>query len=126
MNCSSLVLDPTPVATSRCSYRRPTLHFQHHRRNFVFCSLKPVASSSLSVAESASSESLNRIGSLSQVSGVLGSQWGDEGKGKLVDILAQHFDIVARCQVLLLYAYFYMHFIFELLMIKTMSPRKIR
>ncbi|MBA0551406.1 hypothetical protein Goshw_013259 [Gossypium schwendimanii] len=98
MNCSSLVLDPTPVATSRCCYRRPTLHFQHHRRNFVFCSLKPVASSSLSVAESASSESLNRIGSLSQVSGVLGSQWGDEGKGKLVDILAQHFDIVARCQ----------------------------
>ncbi|WCJ26866.1 Adenylosuccinate synthetase chloroplastic [Euphorbia peplus] len=24
--------------------------------------------------------------------------WGDEGKGKLVDILAEHFDIVARCQ----------------------------
>lgn len=30
---------------------------------------------------------------------VLGSQWGDEGKGKLVDILAQQYDIVARCQV---------------------------
>ncbi|KAA8529659.1 hypothetical protein F0562_034241 [Nyssa sinensis] len=30
-----------------------------------------------------------RIGSLRQVSGVLGSQWGDEGKGKLVDILAK-------------------------------------
>ncbi|WCJ26865.1 Adenylosuccinate synthetase chloroplastic [Euphorbia peplus] len=29
---------------------------------------------------------------------VLGTQWGDEGKGKLVDILAEHFDIVARCQ----------------------------
>ena len=29
---------------------------------------------------------------------VLGSQWGDEGKGKLVDILAQRYDIVARCQ----------------------------
>jgi adenylosuccinate synthase len=29
---------------------------------------------------------------------VLGCQWGDEGKGKLVDILAKHFDIVARCQ----------------------------
>ncbi|CAL8175139.1 unnamed protein product [Prunus armeniaca] len=27
-----------------------------------------------------------------------GQKWGDEGKGKLVDILAQHFDIVARCQ----------------------------
>jgi len=29
---------------------------------------------------------------------VLGSQWGDEGKGKVVDALAQHFDIVARYQ----------------------------
>ena len=27
--------------------------------------------------------------SLGQVCAVLGSQWGDEGKGKLVDILAQ-------------------------------------
>ncbi len=40
-----------------------------------------------------------RLESLSQVAGVLGTQWGDEGKGKLVDILAQRFDIVARCQV---------------------------
>lgn len=40
-----------------------------------------------------------RVESLSQVSGVLGCQWGDEGKGKLVDILAKQFDIVARCQV---------------------------
>lgn len=30
---------------------------------------------------------------------VLGGQWGDEGKGKLVDILAQNADLVARCQV---------------------------
>jgi len=35
----------------------------------------------------------------SGVSVVLGGQWGDEGKGKLVDILAQDADIVARCQV---------------------------
>uniref|UniRef100_A0A0C9QV85 Adenylosuccinate synthetase, chloroplastic n=1 Tax=Wollemia nobilis TaxID=56998 RepID=A0A0C9QV85_9CONI len=35
---------------------------------------------------------------LSQVCAVLGTQWGDEGKGKLVDILAQRYDIVARCQ----------------------------
>ncbi|CAG8480115.1 5027_t:CDS:10 [Ambispora leptoticha] len=28
---------------------------------------------------------------------VLGTQWGDEGKGKLVDILAQEADICARC-----------------------------
>jgi adenylosuccinate synthase len=29
---------------------------------------------------------------------ILGSQWGDEGKGKLVDLLADQFDIVARFQ----------------------------
>lgn len=29
---------------------------------------------------------------------VLGAQWGDEGKGKLVDLLAENADIVARCQ----------------------------
>ncbi|CCE89398.1 adenylosuccinate synthase TDEL_0A00660 [Torulaspora delbrueckii] len=28
---------------------------------------------------------------------VLGSQWGDEGKGKLVDLLVGHYDLVARC-----------------------------
>ena len=28
---------------------------------------------------------------------VLGTQWGDEGKGKLVDILAADADICARC-----------------------------
>ncbi len=34
-----------------------------------------------------------------QVCVVLGTQWGDEGKGKLVDILARGYDIVARAQV---------------------------
>lgn len=34
------------------------------------------------------------------VSVVLGTQWGDEGKGKLVDILAQHADYVCRYVVL--------------------------
>jgi len=33
-----------------------------------------------------------------QIAVVLGTQWGDEGKGKLVDILAQQYDIVARAQ----------------------------
>lgn len=54
------------------------------------------ASSTLAVT---ADESVKRIESLGQVSGVLGCQWGDEGKGKLVDILAEHFDVVARCQV---------------------------
>lgn len=34
--------------------------------------------------------------STQKVSVVLGSQWGDEGKGKLIDILSEKFDIVAR------------------------------
>lgn len=34
-----------------------------------------------------------------QVALVLGTQWGDEGKGKLVDILARQYDMVARAQV---------------------------
>jgi hypothetical protein len=33
---------------------------------------------------------------LGQVVTVLGSQWGDEGKGKLVDILAQQTDIIVQ------------------------------
>ena len=28
---------------------------------------------------------------------VLGAQWGDEGKGKLVDILSADVDVCARC-----------------------------
>jgi adenylosuccinate synthase len=32
------------------------------------------------------------------VSVVLGAQWGDEGKGKLVDILAKSVDLCCRCQ----------------------------
>ena len=30
------------------------------------------------------------------ISAVLGGQWGDEGKGKIVDYLAKDFSIVAR------------------------------
>lgn len=30
---------------------------------------------------------------------VLGTQWGDEGKGKVVDLLCQDADLVCRCQV---------------------------
>lgn len=35
----------------------------------------------------------------SKVTVVLGAQWGDEGKGKVVDMLATNADIVCRCQV---------------------------
>ena len=33
---------------------------------------------------------------LNKVSVVLGAQWGDEGKGKLVDLLTEHMDLVCR------------------------------
>ncbi|MBA4321159.1 MAG: adenylosuccinate synthase, partial [Flavobacterium sp.] len=33
-----------------------------------------------------------------EVSVLVGSQWGDEGKGKVVDILSDRYDIVARYQ----------------------------
>ncbi|MDO9228089.1 MAG: adenylosuccinate synthetase, partial [Syntrophales bacterium] len=29
---------------------------------------------------------------------VVGTQWGDEGKGKVVDIYAEHADVIARFQ----------------------------
>ena len=29
---------------------------------------------------------------------VVGAQWGDEGKGKIVDLLSEEFDVVARFQ----------------------------
>lgn len=35
---------------------------------------------------------------LPQVLTILGGQQGDEGKGKLVDVIAQSYDVVARCQ----------------------------
>ena len=45
----------------------------------------------------------NRSGSVSnyqsKVTVVLGAQWGDEGKGKVVDMLATEVDVVCRCQV---------------------------
>lgn len=34
--------------------------------------------------------------SLGPVCAVIGAQWGDEGKGKAIDLLAEHYDIVAR------------------------------
>jgi hypothetical protein len=68
----------------------------------------PRAASVSAVAEESSAAAVarGRLESLSQVAGVLGTQWGDEGKGKLVDILAQRFDVVARCQVSLSRALF--------------------
>lgn len=98
MSPSSLALHSHSIFTPRTGFVvhcRPLLPCQS-----VVCSAKPAVSSTsnLIASDLSTIHSVDRIGSLSQVSGVLGCQWGDEGKGKLVDILAQHFDIVARCQ----------------------------
>lgn len=113
MNISSLRLDSHAICTPQ-PLRSFTSHnlFYRSTRNVVVCSAKPIAPppTKLTAADSPA----GRIESLSQVSGVLGCQWGDEGKGKLVDILAQHFEIVARCQVLLLFPLFSCFFLFAL------------
>lgn len=44
-------------------------------------------------------EEINDSVHSSKVCVILGVQWGDEGKGKIVDLLADRMDIVARCQV---------------------------
>jgi hypothetical protein len=36
---------------------------------------------------------------MGKVTVVIGAQWGDEGKGKLVDLLATKSNAVCRCQV---------------------------
>lgn len=48
----------------------------------------------------ASSRKKQRLSNASaKVTVVLGAQWGDEGKGKVVDMLAMDADVVCRCQV---------------------------
>uniref|UniRef100_A0A3P9I8Q1 Adenylosuccinate synthetase isozyme 2 n=1 Tax=Oryzias latipes TaxID=8090 RepID=A0A3P9I8Q1_ORYLA len=58
------------------------------------------------MSESGSQDASNGSGSTftpkpsfgNKVTVVLGAQWGDEGKGKVVDLLAQDADMVCRCQ----------------------------
>lgn len=92
----SVSLDPTlfllPAACRFGGPRPPTTRL----RRLV---LRAASVSAVAEESSAAAVARGRLESLSQVAGVLGTQWGDEGKGKLVDILAQRFDVVARCQV---------------------------
>ena len=50
-------------------------------------------------ASAAAAPVIEKVELDARVAVVLGTQWGDEGKGKLVDILAQKYEIVARAQV---------------------------
>lgn len=49
--------------------------------------------------------SILQKGSLSVV---LGAQWGDEGKGKLSDILCAEAEVCARCQVSFFFSGFFL------------------
>ncbi|KNA03749.1 hypothetical protein SOVF_206160 [Spinacia oleracea] len=99
MNPSALRLDPNPISfTGSTHYKlyRTSPLCRPCRVSGTFSNVK--CSSLKSAVAEPTREAVARIDGLSQVSGVLGCQWGDEGKGKLVDILAKHFDVVARCQ----------------------------
>ena len=41
---------------------------------------------------------VNNEGGMDMVKAVVGANWGDEGKGKITDMLAQEADIIVRCQ----------------------------
>ena len=45
------------------------------------------------------SEKRQKMEVVNKVNVVVGAQFGDEGKGKVVDMLCQTADIVCRCQV---------------------------
>ena len=41
---------------------------------------------------------VNNTGGIDMVKAVVGANWGDEGKGKITDMLAQEVDIIVRFQ----------------------------
>jgi len=61
----------------------------------IRASSSAVSPTSTAAKAAASDDEWKKLG---QVCAVLGSQWGDEGKGKLVDILAREYEVVCRCQ----------------------------
>mgnify|MGYP002630463920 CR=1 FL=1 len=90
-------LCPTPACPHRpCPPRAAAA--ASRRRSFASASRTPAPPlAAVPAAGAAVASGVERP--TAQVVVVLGTQWGDEGKGKLVDILAREFDIVARAQV---------------------------
>lgn len=83
--CSPLPVPPKRATQVRCSSS---------------VAAKPTAPNASETGADASADaSVDEFSKLSNVCAVLGTQWGDEGKGKLVDILAKRYDVVCRCQV---------------------------
>jgi len=85
-----------PTRASLLSGRQPAALPQRARPATALRAVRPVShrrTARQSVRVAASSDQFD-----AQVCVVLGTQWGDEGKGKLVDILGQTYDVVARAQ----------------------------
>ncbi|XP_048884343.1 adenylosuccinate synthase, like [Brienomyrus brachyistius] len=59
---------------------------------------EPVVKRARECSEDCDAPRLLKSEPLNKVTVVLGAQWGDEGKGKVVDLLAMDADIVCRCQ----------------------------
>ena len=94
------------LGRGRCSshYSRAR-SFSCRRSSSILAASSQAASASSKSADSKNTSSkkeyltpYSSFATQNQVTCVLGSQWGDEGKGKLVDVLAQTYDVVCRCQ----------------------------
>ena len=97
---SSLVKQDTRIALTSNKFIQSPLPIRKAGRGNACRVVVKVVSQSQAVQSDAKVEAaVDPYASLSNVCAVLGTQWGDEGKGKLVDILAQRYDVVARCQV---------------------------
>lgn len=81
----------------RTSAPRRTVSARAKRPQMSRCASKAVAKAQTAERTPAQAQE-EEFAALAQVCAVLGSQWGDEGKGKLVDVLAQKYDVVARGQ----------------------------
>lgn len=80
------------VKLARLSLTQSTI--MQHAKHGARVATRALGLRSLSSASGVSGEALS--GRNARVCAVLGAQWGDEGKGKLVDVLAKEYDIVAR------------------------------
>jgi hypothetical protein len=111
-----------PVGTAYCLVQEPQSGLRHVHGSMLTCGRSQLPLSSASARRRQARLIRARVLAAAvdhrqldaQVAVVLGTQWGDEGKGKLVDILAQQYDIVARAQVC------HMSFLIDFLFLATL------
>ena len=83
------------------SLRHPPSSLSSWTKTSARCPVVPRAvagKSSEPVSGRSVGDSGDDFAEVGQICAVLGTQWGDEGKGKLVDAMAQTFGVVARAQ----------------------------